>query len=201
MDNKFHIQNLKEYSVESDLLMIPVLELSTTSPNQSTSYVLPASANLQAPLKEAVEGVLLDMNKQKALNIATESPLVVRIHSPGMINLKRIALIPLGEKVDVSESITEKTSFVFGRTIGSLLAKEKVSVASLLCPDKMSHTDLLTGIYDTLYQDTRFKGSVNAQDGHRLQELQIVSQHFNKTNADIATHIATGVKLAKDIVG
>lgn len=205
-ESSFYANELKNFKVvangdfnpKAEMLLVPLF----TSKSESFSWKtavdqLPNSVSIA--IKELVDEKMM----KSCENFNTK---IVRLH-PSVDKVKYLAFVGIGQQRDDS-NISPELSHSLGKSIAKCLkdaSPESISILPHMGMDSASIVQMLLGTHDALYKDNRFKIAVNEQNSG-LSYLEILGCETSVCNkmADIqstAQNIASGVNLAKDLVG
>ena len=127
--------------------------------------------------------------------------------------IKYLALIGLGQEKKGRKDLTVHSATVFGRKVAKAAQTVAAKSVAVVLPELSKEagiTQVLLGIYDSSYQDLRFKKETNAVAEARnkgFKELSLLGCETDeivdsiKLTGRLSKVIASGVDFAKDLVG
>lgn len=204
----FSVGAKQSFTGESELLIVPFFE-SSADGDFSTPQGLSA-LSLPAPLSDALADALAEMNRDKKSGSPFAGSSAMLHVFPAAQRTKRLALLKLTERPTSTDnkatlSLSQKAASDMGKAIAVILSKSSVESASVAWPGlaRESLAAMVAGIHDGLYADKRFKGPSKAKQ-HQLafKSLDVLGAAPESVDGvETASRIASGVNLAKDIVG
>ena len=201
---KINAQLSKDF--DGDLLVIPFYKPAETS-NGANAARDALRDSIPSGLSVEVTSVVADVINEGLFKADVLAVQVTR--NAGSTNPRYIALLGLGPdpKVGVPSDVEVSSALRMGRTLSSLAKEYASKKVAIVAPPGLSNagvTQLVLGLHDGAYKDTRFQKK--PEPGLRSIDLTILGAADHVVDKIKLTHsltekIASGVHFAKDLVG